>query len=103
MEQLPSVEGLAEDTRRVLENPFWLSSLTTTEIYQRVEDDDDGTGKGILAVQFTPDGDAIIGVGYNKTARFRTFAGGGKSLRVRNALMILAEAIRLDNEERPQQ
>lgn len=33
---------------------------------------------------------------------FRTAGGGGRSLRTRNALMLLAEAIRLDNLERPE-
>lgn len=33
---------------------------------------------------------------------FRSYDGGGKSQRVRNALMILALAIKLDNEEYPQ-
>ena len=34
-------------------------------------------------------------------SRFRTSGGGGHSLRVRNALMLLALAIKLDNEEDP--
>jgi hypothetical protein len=49
-----------------------------------------------------PDGDCWVTAGGGQTLRFRTWAGGGHSLRVRQALMVLAEAIRRDNEDRPQ-
>jgi len=43
-----------------------------------------------------------MGVPTGATLRFRNTFGGGNSERVRIALMILALAIKLDNEERPQ-
>lgn len=46
---------------------------------------------------------SIDGLHPGATLRFRTFGGGGLSPRTRNALMILAEAIRRDKEERPQE
>jgi len=46
-------------------------------------------------------GDAYLSTGSGKDIRFRTYGGGGMSLRTRAALLILAEAIRLDNEDRP--
>ena len=49
---------------------------------------------------FTKDGDAWIGIDVRNFLRFRMpLCGGGQSPRTRNALLILAEAIRLDNEE----
>jgi hypothetical protein len=55
-------------------------------------------------VYFDKSGDAWVETTkkYNKALRFRDFLGGGQSQRVRNALMILALAIELDNEDHPQ-
>src|SRR5258708_5755811 len=90
----------------LLEGYFWIPSLETAKIYERMEDDT----SGILTVTFSADGDAWINVfskvdpaEFRDTFRFRVpFAGGGQSPRVRNALLVLAEAIRLDNKEHPQ-
>jgi hypothetical protein len=76
-------------------------------IVTRFEDD---SRFGQLQVGFTCDGDAWVGVlqdpdnravGGNML-RFRGFSGGGQSLRVRTALMVLALAIEADNKERLQ-
>lgn len=95
-----------EFTQVLLEEPFWLSTLQTNVLYQRFEDD---SPRGFISVAFSPDSDGWIEVSSRpdpneggSVFRFRTEFGGGQSLRVRNALMVLAEAIRLDNAERPQ-
>jgi hypothetical protein len=101
-----SQERLVKDTRRVLENPFWIPDLTTQECYSRLHDDHDGTCTGTINVKFSEDGDAwlsVIAEHNGQSLRFRSLFGGGMSQRVRNALMILALAIKLDNEEKPQQ
>lgn len=93
--------------RFLLESWFWPESLGTMESYERFEDD---SPKGQISVQFTQDGDAWIQViskpdpnEVNSTFRFRMpMIGGGESPRTRVALLILAEAIRLDNEKSPQ-
>ena len=102
---------LKQDTQgliaAILEEPFWIHSLETHTPYTRFEDD---SVEGNLTVSFSPDGDGWIQVHSRPDSkelrtvfRFRTpFQGGGKSPRVRNALLILAEAIRLDNKECPQ-
>lgn len=90
----------------LLEGSYWLDSLSVREAYIRKQDDTDGkTGQEQeLLVSIGPDGDAWVVPGGSsfESLRFRSLAGGGKSLRVRNALLILAEAIRRDNEEHPQ-
>lgn len=100
-----SPERLIKDVHRVLENPFWIPDLIAKKSYTRIHDDHDGTFEGAITVTFSEDGDAWVNVdpSYNRSAlRFRNFFGGGMSLRVRNALMILAFAIKLDNEKIPQ-
>lgn len=99
-----SLERLCKDVRRVLENPFWIPELSSDVNYTRIQDDHDGTFEGQLTVDFTRDGDAWVFTDKHFPAmRFRTFHGGGMSERTRNALMILAYAIKLDNQERPQE
>lgn len=100
----PKTVEKAVDT--VLEGAYWLNSLNTGEYYSRRQDDTDGkTGpEQEISVVIGRDGDAWVlpGGGTLDSLRFRTHAGGGHSPRVRNALLLLAEAIRRDNEERPQ-
>jgi hypothetical protein len=98
------MSGISQEIKKILEEPFWLHSLETRMTYRRLHDDHDGAYSGHIEVMFGPDGDAWVSVSSskrNENLRFRMFSGGGKSLRVRNALLILAEAIRLDNEEHP--
>lgn len=102
-----SQERLIKDVRRVLEGNFWIPDLETMKPYSRLHDDHDGTFVGDVSVVLSQDGDAwlrIIGERTSDSLRFRMAgftAGGGMSPRVRNALMILAFAIKLDNEENP--
>ena len=93
--------------RALLGSCFWLPSLSSDGSYRRFEDD---SPEGMIVVAFTKDGDSWIGViskhdpsEANFMFRFRMpLMGGGESPRVRSALLILAEAIRLDNEDHPQ-
>jgi hypothetical protein len=101
MAQVPSQERLVKDVRRVLEHPFWIPELVNNEVYSRLHDDHDGEFTGRVSVVFSPDSDAWIFIDKIDGLRFRTYSGGGASLRVRNALIILALAIKLDNEEHP--
>lgn len=97
------MKDLAKTIHRLLDEPFWLSSLNADAgYYARQHDDTDGKPDGVLAVTFGPDGDAYVSIDFYPTLRFRTEVGGGSSQRTRNALIILAEAIRLDNLDRPQ-
>lgn len=72
--------------------------------FKRRHDDTDGERgpEQEICVGFTPDGDAWLILPGFQSLRFRTPAGGGSSPRVQKALILLAEAIRRDNEERPQ-
>ncbi len=90
-----------------LAQPYWVHTLKTDVNYVRYEDD---TRHGHLGVTFSCDGDGWVEVftkadpkEHNWMFRFRMpGGGGGDSMRVRNALLLLAEAIRQDNEKRPQ-
>ena len=94
---------LEKRVRAILEEPFWLNTLDPEkQTYERQHDDTDGKPEGFLMVSFGPDSDAYISIDMHPMLRFRTEMGGGLSQRTRNALIILAEAMRLDNAERPQ-
>ena len=90
--------------RTILESYFWLPDIKTMERYERLHDDHDGTRLGQIQVMFDPNGDAyvsILGDAHERspTLRFRMpGSGGGLSPRTRVALLILAEAIRLDEK-----
>lgn len=75
-----------------------------TKFYERRQDDTDGERgpEHYLTVMFSVDGDAWLTQGVGPSLRFRKEEGGGQSVRVQRALLVLAEAIRRDNEERPQ-
>lgn len=96
----------AREIQSILEAPaIILPELPAGEFLKRLHDDHDGECTGLLTLYQTEDGDMWVNVegSPREILRFRTFLGGGASLRVHNALKILAEAIRLDNKERPQQ
>ena len=100
-----SQERLISDVHRVLDNPFWITEIEPNEPYKRLHDDHDGERNGSISVNFSGDGDAWINIQSKRpgqSLRFRTFHGGGQSPRVRNALMILALAIKIDNQEKEQ-
>ena len=97
-----SAEKLIEYARLILENPFWIPDLNDNDYYERLHDDHDGTFEGKIIVCFDKFGDVHIGTDRERNwLRFRNSGGGGMSLRVRNAIMILALAIKLDNEKNP--
>lgn len=90
----------------LLEESYWPTPLKSENAYSRYDDD---TQRGRIGVAFSPDGDAWIEVWslpdpeeMNFMHRFRSYFGGGQSERVRMALIILAFAIHLDNQSRPQ-
>lgn len=104
-----------EVVHAILDSDFWLSSLETMGFYSRFEEGkaerlEDDSPKGAISVGFSNDGDGWIQVlskpdsdDYHTAFRFRMpMIGGGQSPRTRVALLILAEAIRLDNEKNPQ-
>jgi len=100
-----SPELAEKKVHQLLNADFWLPSINVMEGYTRVHDDHDGSMTGIVQIMFGRDGDAHLSTDKHMGAslRFRMpLVGGGQSKRVRTALLILAEAIRLDNEERPQ-
>ena len=90
----------AEHIKDILENPFWLDEIESNMVYQ-TEDDDSPPGEAWLQVVFSIDGDAWVAKITDspiKSIRKRTYAGGGKDHRTRQALMILAYAMKLDAE-----
>ncbi len=95
-------EGKAEEIKKILETPFWIDGIKSRTLYQ-TEDDDSPPNESFLQVIFSDDGDAWVTKITDpsfKSIRKRTYQGGGKDLRTRNALMILAYAMKLDEEER---
>ena len=91
-------ENIVKKIQDILEEPFWPKELTTELEYFRTQDDCDGDLSKGLAVSFSRDGDAWIDTD-RECCRFRSFFGGGNSLMVRNALIVLAMAIKLENEK----
>ncbi len=88
-------DGLLNDIERLLEDFYWIPGLKMNRFYERVHDNG---GNNTLWVGFGPDGDAWIKTNGKIALRFNMpFGGGGQSPHVRNALMILAYAIMLDN------
>jgi hypothetical protein len=87
---------------KLLENLPWTGVIAELEThpeksYTRLHDDHDGTGEGILRVTLLKNGDAVVQT--DDCLRFRSIIGGTHSPRIRNALVILALAIKLDTED----
>lgn len=89
---------------KVLTEPYWPPQLESNKCYITTHDDNDGDIiSGAISLIFDICGDAhlsIIGNGL----RFRTKGGGGRFPKIRNALLLLAIAIKeegiwLDNED----
>lgn len=96
----------SEMIRTLLESSYNISELETPGIHVRRHDDWDGE-EGLsekLFINLMTNGDVEVYAKGSNTMflRFRCDGGGGGSLRTHRALKILAEAIRLDNEDRPQ-
>ncbi len=95
----------SEVIRALLETPFWPRLLDVNTTYTRLGDDTSGE----VSVFIAPDADAWITVFSRPDPeesgfahRFRSGFGGGESEGVRNALLVLAVAIKLANEKHPQ-
>ena len=89
--------------RMLSEGIEWPTELKMGEEYRRLHDDHDGTCRGRISVIFSQDSDAWVSTdGQDFGAlRFRGPFGGSSSPRVNVALRILALAIKLDSDERP--
>lgn len=81
---------------------IWPEGLEARTRYERLHDDHDGTNAGSIVIVIGDDGDAwidLIGKQPCQSLRYRTgMIGGGRSPRVRNALLLLAYAIKLEND-----
>lgn len=89
--------------KELLDHSFWPAGIETMVPYRVQTDDTDGQpGYGWLSIVFSPDGDAHVSAtatdGLPDEVRFRTYFGGGGHLRVRNACLILAMAMKMDME-----
>lgn len=97
---------VAEALNFVLEDKYWIDSIDVSELYTCQHDDAEGSDEDSnnfsLAVDFTGDVHIVIHAGKFRTLRFRHPFSGGKSERVRKALIILMESIRRDNEKNPE-
>jgi hypothetical protein len=100
---VPPADSVVKAMDTLLESPFWPVSLSPDVTYTRVHDDSDGSrgDDQQLAVLIGRDADAYVLLPGLTSLRFREPLGGGLSPRVRNALIVLAEAIRRDNEADP--
>ena len=99
-----SSEQIEQVVRKILEKPFWLESLRAENVFVRQHDDHHGTSEGLLSLKISCNGDVCITTSNlpGRSLMFRTIDGGGQSERVRNALIILALAIKIENEKDPQ-
>ena len=86
--------------KRLLENPLWLDGLDINTTYTRKDDDNPEDIESELQISINSNGDISISV-YGKCLRFNNSSGGGRSLRTHAALAMLALAMKLDEEERP--
>lgn len=102
--------------------PHWPAGLQTRTFYEIPCDDDGRELAAVLKVMVAEDGDVHVSMSKfidnprqipkdaNGAARMhpcpsiriRTLAGGGRNSRTRQALLWLAEAIRLDNIDNPE-
>ena len=91
-------------------DPHWPEGLKTKTAYRVPCDDNGRDGQCWLQVMFGPDGDAHVSMQDWRrfpagdpspcpSVRNRTFVGGGRNIRTHQALIWLAEAIRLDAED----
>jgi hypothetical protein len=88
--------------------PHWPAGLEENVTYQVPCDDEPGNslsvmvmkGGGDMSVVLTENPDPEESTRFQQAAvRIRTFAGGGRHLRTHQALLWLALAIKMDNEE----
>lgn len=97
----PAPEDLAKAIDGLLAGAYWPRSLNTDDVYVRRSDRAHGDAgfNQELMITFGSDFDAYIMPAFSMhSLRFREYMGGGMSLHTRNALLVLAEAVRRDNE-----
>ena len=90
--------------KEILETPFWIPEISTDVGYERLEDDSPYAEGHRIRIDFSCDGDAWVNTycAPMSSLRYRMpMMGGGRSPRTRQALLILAYAIMLDNEDQP--
>lgn len=96
----------ADVIHAILETPaIVLPELAGDSTHTRTHDDHDGEWTGKIVVTQDCMGDMFVQTSGNSPwsmLRFRNGMGGTNSPRVHNAVKILAEAIRLDNLDRPE-
>lgn len=86
-----------KDIDNILNQTFFPKNCHTMTNYSTSHDDNDGDSySGFMDMIILSDGDVCIkthhkGIGY---LRFRTSVGGGRFQKIRNALLILSDAIR---------
>ena len=87
--------------KELLEGDYRLPTLTGKDAFSVQTDDTDGDPTvDWLSVYIAPDSDVHVQIINGCSCRFRMpMIGGGRHKRVRNALLILAEAIRAEAEE----
>ncbi len=86
---------------KLLESHFWLPTLTINARYERNHDTREGNDGNVM-VMITPRTEVWVRTWSDLPGglvNFRPKAEDGHSPRVRSALLVLAEAIRLDNED----
>lgn len=90
---------------KVLTEIYWPPQLDAERVYVTTHDDNDGDPlSGFISLIFDQCGDAHLQV-VGRSLRFRTFGGGGRFPKIRNALLLLAVAIKeegvwLDGEDK---
>lgn len=100
----PSDSAVKKAMNTLIEGYYFPQSLSPNQMYSRVQDDCEGVKdySQSLAVVIAHDSDVWITIGGFTSLRFRVpMIGGGMSPRVRNGLLVLAEAIRRENEHSP--
>ena len=92
-------EKITMEIKKILESPFWIGGIESNVPYETHDDDSPDSEIALLQVVFSIDGDAWVTKlteSSIKSIRKRTHQGGGRDLRTRQALMILAYAMKLD-------
>lgn len=101
--RLVTHDNVEQIVKELLDLPFYPTEIEPMVRYKvQTDDTDEDPAFGWLSIVFGPDGDAHVSAtarnGIPDEIRFRTFGGGGSHLRVRNACLILAMAIKKDME-----
>lgn len=87
-----------EAIREQLDNISWPEGIDTMTPYRVPTDDSDGKANApALIVTFSEDGDAWVET--TGIVRIRTYFGGGRWHLIRAALLVLAWAIKTEQEE----